>query len=297
MKKLIENITNIHGDEGYEWIKNLPNMVEVLTAHWQLSQISPVDNMTYNYVAKAITKTYQPVVLKISCDKKSGDHEKHALIYFDGNASVRLLDHNEKYHAMLLEQAIPGISLKSFYPAQIEYVMNCYASTMNKLHGKILPSKHPYCHISEWLKAIDRLTADEFPAGMLDQAVHMKNELLATIQQEVFLHGDLHHDNIIKNNNEWVTIDPKGIVGDPEFEIAAFDFIHPDEFHLKTEIKDLFDKRIDLLAEKAKLNPERIKNWVFVRLILSAAWSIEDNCDIGWDIELAKSFYRKIKLK
>lgn len=293
MKKLIENITNLHGDEGYEWIKNLPNMVEALAAHWQLSQLTEVNNMTYNYVAKAITKTYQPVVLKISYDAKSSDNEKHALTYFDGNASVRLLDHNERYHAMLLEQAIPGISLKSLYSAQIEYVMDCYASTMNKLHNKVLSSKHPYCHISEWLKAIDGLTADQLPAGMLNQVVQIKNELLSTIQQEVFLHGDLHHDNIIKNNHEWVAIDPKGVVGDPEFEIAAFDFIYPDEFHLKMEIKDLLDGRIDLLADKAGLNSERIKRWVFVRLILSAAWSIEDNCDIGLDIELAKSFCLK----
>lgn len=290
MKKLIENITSIHGEQGQLWIKNLPNIVEVLANHWQLSQITPVDNMTYNYVAKAITNANQPVILKISCDKGSAEHEKDALLYFDGNACVKLLAHHEKYHAMLLEQAIPGTSLKSLYPEQIELVMDNYASTMNKLHAKQLPQQHSYRHISEWLQAIDKLSSDKFPVGMLEQAQRIKNELLSSIQHEVFLHGDLHHDNIIKKNNEWVTIDPKGIVGDSEFEIAAFDFIHPGEFHLNEEIKFLFDKRIELLANKANLNSERIKNWVFVRLILSAAWSIEDNTDIGWDIELAKSF-------
>ncbi|HEX4046088.1 MAG TPA: aminoglycoside phosphotransferase family protein [Gammaproteobacteria bacterium] len=289
MNKLIENVTNIFGEQGSEWINNLPNTVEALAKHWQLRQILPVDNMTYNYVAKAITSTNKPVVLKISCDKKSSGEEMQALMYFDGNASVRLLDHNEKYHAMLLDQAIPGTTLKSFYPAQIEYVMDCYAATMNKLHSKRLPSQHHYRHISDWLKAIDRLTANHFPAGMFDHAIQIKNKLLSTMQQELFLHGDLHHDNLIKNNDEWLTIDPKGIIGDAEFEIAAFDFIHPSEFHLQTGIKNLFAKRIDILAEKSKLNAARIKDWVFVRLILSAAWSIEDNCEIGWDIELAKS--------
>ena len=289
MNKLIENVTNIFGEQGSAWIRSLPNIVEALAEHWQLSQISPVDNMTYNYVAKALTSTNKLVVLKISCYKKSSDEEMQALMYFDGNASVRLLEHNEKYHAMLLDQAIPGTTLKSFYPAQIEYVMDCYAATMNKLHSKRLPSQHNYRHINDWLKAIDRLTADQFPAGMFARAIQIKNKLLSTIQQELFLHGDLHHDNLIKNNDEWLTIDPKGIIGDAEFEIAAFDFIHPSEFHLKTEINNLFTKRIGLLAEKSKLNADRIKDWVFVRLVLSAAWSIEDNCEIGWDIELAKS--------
>ena len=74
MNKLIENITNIHGDHGRQWIKNLPNILK----HWQIiviSHISPVDNMTYNCITKAIGN-HQPVVLKIGCDKQSSDNEK-----------------------------------------------------------------------------------------------------------------------------------------------------------------------------------------------------------------------------
>lgn len=289
MNKLIENITNIHGQSGKQWIHHLPDIVNALAEYWQLSQITPVDNMTYNYVAKAVTHNQQPVILKISCDKISGDHEKEALLYFSGNASVKMLDHNEQYHAMLLEQAIPGISLKSLYPDQIDYVMDCYAATINKLHAKPLPHQHSYKHVREWLQAIDKVNSNHIPEDLINHAIQIKNELLSYTSLDVFLHGDLHHDNIIKNDNEWVTIDPKGIVGNAEFEVAAFDFIHASEFHRKSEMNNLYQSRINLLAKKTRLQPERIKKWVYVRLILSAVWSIEDNCDIGWDIELAKS--------
>jgi streptomycin 6-kinase len=292
MKKLIKNITSIYGEQGNQWIKDLPGIIEALSQHWQLSNISHVANMTYNYVAKATTNTNQPVILKISCDKASIDNEKNALLYFDGNATVKLLDYNDKYHAMLLKQAIPGVSLKLLYPAEIEYVMDSYAYITKTLHSRPLPNQYSYRHIRDWLQAIDNISRDQFPVGMLDQAITLKNQLLATISHEVFLHGDLHQDNIIKNNNDWLAIDPKGIVGDPEFEMAAFDFIHADEFHLTTEIKSLFNERIELLANKSKLNAARIRNWVFVRLVLSAVWSIEDNTDIGWDIELAKYFVK-----
>jgi streptomycin 6-kinase len=38
---------------------------------------------------------------------------------------------------------------------------------------------------------------------------------------EKFLHGGLHQDNILQRGNEWTIIDPKGVVGEIEFEAAA----------------------------------------------------------------------------
>ena len=50
-----------------------------------------------------------------------------------------------------------------------------------------------------------------------------------------------------------------------------------------------------MLADKLQLNPERLAKWVFVRLILSAAWFIEDNGDPYWSITLANHVYQTLK--
>ena len=94
--------------------------------------------------------------------------------------------------------------------------------------------------------------------------------------------------NILQNGNSWVAIDPKGIVGDAEFEIAAFDFIHQSELG-DTNLKKIFEERLNQIAKKSHLDAKRINDWVFVRLILSAAWSIEDNGDPTWAIQLAEA--------
>lgn len=107
---------------------------------------------------------------------------------------------------------------------------------------------------------------------------------------QVFLHGDLHHDNILKNDGQWLAIDPKGIIGDPAFEIAAFDFMYITELANTMNVKNIFASRVALLAKKADLDAQRIKDWVFVRLILMVAWLIEDNGDPGWAIRLAEEF-------
>ncbi|OAI48533.1 hypothetical protein AYO45_00940 [Gammaproteobacteria bacterium SCGC AG-212-F23] len=289
MDKLAENITNTFGAKGEQWIADLPDIIDKLTTHWQLTHLNPVNNMSFHFVAKATLNNNQAAVLKIGCDEKSVKDEMLALQYFNGTASVKLIDYHEKYYALLLHQAIPGITLKSFYPEKLEYVIECYVNTMQKLHEKHLPSRHPFRHISDWLKSIDKVTSKLIPAHLLEKAIATKNKLLATSSKQVLLHGDLHHDNLLQDGNTWVTIDPKGIVGEPEFEIAAFDFMYINELANNPDTKQIFAKRIKMLAHQANLDASRIKAWVFVRLILMAAWCIEDNHDPKWVIKLAEA--------
>lgn len=288
MKILMQNVMSMLGEKGKEWLESLPSTIEILADHWKLKNLVPVDNMTFNYVAKAIYKTNQPVVLKIGFDEKAIADERQALTYFEGNASVRLIDYNEKHSALLLQQIIPGTTLKSLYPANDQFVIDCYVDTVKSLLGKPLSNKHEFRHISEWLKSLDKVKSGQLPEHLLKRAIHLKNSLLTTVKTEVFLHGDLHHDNILKNGDTWLTIDPKGIVGEPEFEIAAFDFIHPTELGNEIEVKHLFESRIKRISEKSNLDAQRIKNWVFVRLVLSAVWHVEDNGDPSWAINLAE---------
>lgn len=285
-RKLKENITNLFGERGKKWLDNLPAIIFELASYWQLSSINPIDNMTYHYVAKAIFQN-QPVVLKIGCDKETINDEKKALNYFDGHASIKLIDSNDQYYALLLQQAIPGITLKSLYLNNIEWVMGCYVKTMQKLHDKPIPLMHSFRHIEDWLKAINQRAIDQIPKELLNKAIYLKNKLLSAPSKQFVLHGDLHHDNILKHDDDWLTIDPKGIVGEEEFEIAAFDFISDSELKSKQNVKDIFAKRCNLIASKSNLDSVRIREWVFVRLILSAIWFIEDNGDPGWAINLA----------
>lgn len=181
MNTLKQNVVNIFGEKGKLWVSSLPHIVDELAAHWKLTHVTPVDNMTLNYVAKADTSTNVPVVLKVSCDEKSISDEIQALEFFDGSGSIQLIAHNERYHALLLQQAVPGITLKSLYQSQIEYVMDCYIDTMKKLHNKYLSDKNNYRHISDWLVAIDNLTDNDCSPHLVKKAIALKNELLASM--------------------------------------------------------------------------------------------------------------------
>lgn len=289
MKTLKQNIINLYGSQGAEWIVNLPVLITALTNHWGLRGVIPVSNMTFNYVAKAILDSGEPVVLKISYDRQSILNEQQALASLGFGGAIKLIDYHSKYNALLLQQAVPGIALKSLYPEQQNYVMDCYVETMQRLHHnqpQHNQSNHP--QVADWLTVFDSPALQQIPVHLLDKAIVLRNKLLSAPKPLIFLHGDLHHDNILKHGNEWLAIDPKGVIGEAEFELAAFDFMYINALATTRDVKNLFAKRVDLLAQKSGLDAQRINDWVFVRLILMAAWFIEDNGNPNWAIKLAQ---------
>ena len=87
--------------------------------------------------------------------------------------------------------------------------------------------------------------------------------------------GDLNHSNILAaERGPWLAIDPKWIVGEPEYEGAAF---------LRNNLLDRPDplrvlrRRVDQLAEEAELDTERMIGWGLADRVLSAWWSYEES--------------------
>jgi hypothetical protein len=64
-----ENINNIYGDLGCKWIANLPGIVKQLANKYSLTNLHPVDNMSFNYIAKGYQNS-KPIILKLSLDNK-----------------------------------------------------------------------------------------------------------------------------------------------------------------------------------------------------------------------------------
>ena len=59
------------------------------------------------------------------------------------------------------------------------------------------------------------------PRGLVDRAANVFVDLCAGAPR-VLLHGDLHHDNILRSGREgWLAIGPFGVFGDPGFEAGA----------------------------------------------------------------------------
>ncbi len=111
---------------------------------------------------------------------------------------------------------------------------------------------------------------------LLPQAAKLADKLVGTQSKLYFLHGDLHHENILQRDDTWVMIDPQGFIGELACEIGAF--IRNPIFTLleQDNIESLLLYRFERLSQLLNLDKQRIIDWSFVQAVLGACYYEED---------------------
>ncbi|MGH6761445.1 MAG: aminoglycoside phosphotransferase family protein [Phyllobacterium sp.] len=122
------------------------------------------------------------------------------------------------------------------------------------------------------------------------EAARIAENLLANEQDIKPLHGDLHHGNIMLSARGWLAIDPKGLLGDPAYEVANMFYNPLDRNDLRTSenrISDLASMFSQTLGREAVT----ILEFAFVHACLAASWHAEDGdgqeADRGLDVAKA----------
>jgi len=272
-----KNILNLYGQQGQAWLDNLPRLTETLTKKWGLSDVQVLPNLSYNYVASCVQGN-RPTVLKIGFNKHEVLSEMHALKLFAGNGCVALLHADAEQGALLLQRIVPGTSLKTLPPEQDRHAAEITSQVIKKLQHQSArnPQQEGVPRVENWLTTLDKNW--DLPQQHLVKARALKNHLLATTTHTVVLHGDLHNDNILScGDNEWLAIDPKGVIGDQVYEVGAAIYNPIPEAVDRNTAKKIMRDRIDICAESLGFDRQRIVDWAFVQVVLRSCWALEDN--------------------
>ncbi|NDH09746.1 MAG: streptomycin phosphotransferase [Gammaproteobacteria bacterium] len=271
------NSLNIYGEKGKAWLDELPELVTAIASRLDLRDLKEVTNLTYNYVLSGF-RGDNPIILKLGLDNANLKQEAFALKCFAGYGAVKVLAEDEG--VLLLERSVPGASLKSYFPDKEQESIEIVCGVMKKLHQASIPEGHNFPHIKDWLKALDKDW--NIPNHYLQKARQLRDQLLKTAALDVLLHGDLHHDNILQNGENWLVIDPKGVIGESAYEVAAFIRNPMPELLTHADAPTIIHNRITRFAELLELPSQRILNWCFVQAVLVWVWALEDGCDIGY---------------
>jgi streptomycin 6-kinase len=131
----------------------------------------------------------------------------------------------------------------------------------------------------DWARGFDRYLDGKDKAIPLDVVREARKEYLdlcASQRDRRLLHGDLHHGNVLFDADRgWLAIDPKGVLGETEFEIGAVllnPIAHPELF----ASQECARRRVTTFEKALKLDGKRILRWAFARAVLSAIWTMED---------------------
>jgi streptomycin 6-kinase len=131
MQALKNNILSIYGKKGQQWLDDLPKLITQVEATYGLSNLKPVEALSYNYVLTGFQGS-KAVILKLGLDINGFKREAAALMAFSGFGVVEVLSENNGL--LLLSCALPGVSLKSHFPENDDEAINITANVIKRLH-------------------------------------------------------------------------------------------------------------------------------------------------------------------
>ena len=236
---------------------------------WDLTQDGkPI--VTHSSILLPVRQGNLPAMLKIARvpEEKLG---ARLMVWWNGQGAASVLAYEGD--ALLLSRAMGMASLADLARnGRDSEASRIICSTVAQLHAHRAAAP-------TWLIPLPQRFEDLWLAasshgGLFAKAASAAKDLLASPQDEAVLHGDIHHGNILDfDESGWLAIDPKGLVGERGFDYANL-FCNPDD-QIATA-PGRFKQRLDIVAEAASLDRERLIQWVLAYAGLSAAWCMED---------------------
>jgi streptomycin 6-kinase len=270
------------GPDWARWLDALPRVFAGVADEWGLTlDGGDLWHGFCSLVAPVLTEEGGRAVLKVSFDGDTESlHEAITLQHWQGNGTVRLLRADPHRRAMLLERLDRRDLTEVWDLEACEIVAGLYP----RLHRPALPQLATVTSFVErWL---DDLAAQPraipIPSRYREQAMSLGRDLVsdpASVGR--IIHGDLHYENVLAapadldpERGAWLVIDPKPMSGDPHYELAPMLWNRYDE--LAGDLREGLRRRFLTLVEHAGLDESRARDWVVVRMVLNASWSVQD---------------------
>jgi streptomycin 6-kinase len=261
---------------GIENVDALAGRAAELAARWGLAVGEPLVLPGPNFVAPATRADGTRVMLKVPADLDEAAHEIAALRLWHGRAAVHVLEAAPDLGGLLLERIEPG-TLLSEIEQDDDAAVRVAANLLQQLWIP-LPADHGLRTLESWCAAYERnraaimCGAPGLPRNLFERADACRRELLDSSPHSVVLHGDLHHFNILRADRaRWLAIDPKGLAGDPCFDVCQY-LLNP-TFPMPADVNR---RRLDVFCAELDLDRARTKQWALVHAVLNACWAFED---------------------
>ena len=232
-------------------------------AEWGVELGPPFALSRYSYVAPA----GNDAVLKVTPpEDDEADEEADALELWGGNGAVRLLRRDRRRRALLLERARPGTDISDVPEEEATAIGVEVGLRLWRPAGE--PFRWIGDHVPRWLDTAARSAG---PGRVLvPLARHLYAEL--DVGRSTLVHGDFHHHNILTAGGRRLAIDPKPMLGEPEFDVPSF-LWNPLPYRMRP---DLTERRLRAFAA-AGLDEGRMRAWSVIR----GSYLSADEDDIG----------------
>jgi streptomycin 6-kinase len=222
-----------------------------VAGEWGLELGRPFALARYSFVAPA----GDGAVLKVRpVEDDESDEEGEALEFWAGEGAARLLREDRGRRAVLIERVSPGTDISELPEDEATAIAVGVGLRLWRPAGA--PFRWIGDHVPRWLDTAER----EDQEG--SELVPLARELYATLDvgRATLVHGDFHHHNVLDAGGRYVAIDPKPMLGEPEFDVPSF-LWNPLPYRMR---RDVTECRLAAFAE-AGLDQERMRAWAVIR--------------------------------
>lgn len=263
------------GPDWGVWLDRLPRLCADLLDEWELTVTGPARHGFCSIVLPVSDPDGTAAMLKVSFDGDDESEFEHlALTAWAGDGTVLLYRADPRRRAMLLERLHDEDLTDAWDLQACEIVAGLYP----RLHVPALPQLRTVTsYVDRWLDDLAQQPYDiPIPRRLREQATSLGRDLVADpASVGTLIHGDLHYENVLAADREpWLVIDPKPMSGDAHYEVAPLLWNRWEE--MTGDLRDSIRRRFHTVVDTAGLDEDRARDWVIVRMVLNAHWSVED---------------------
>ncbi len=263
--------------DWFAWRRALPALVREVLAEWNLRPDGYRGIGECALVVGVQTADGAAAAVKFGWPHPESAHEHVALRLWDGAGAVRLIRADPARGVLLLERAGPADLTTIDVGAACEVAAGLYPRLHRTATGQ-LTRLSTLC--GRWSAELAALPADApAPHRLIAQASSLAADLAADANTDgQLLHGDLHYFNVLAGHREpWLVIDPKPLSGDPCFEVAPLLWNRWDEAVAAGNVREAVRSRMFRVTDTARLDPDRVRDWVIVREMVNVLWALQDS--------------------
>ncbi|MFF3710522.1 aminoglycoside phosphotransferase family protein [Streptomyces phaeochromogenes] len=255
---------------GDDWLEKLPEAAQQAVALRELTvERVQVPGGRSSLVVLVRLPDGTPAVLKLAPGRARPESERAALAHWDGLGAVRLLEPAGAEGVLLLERLHPDVSVRSL--AEAKSMLEA-AGALRRLWVEP-PAGPVFETVAErtgrQAEAM-RAGADAEAAPLVDAALAVRDELLASPPESRLLHGTFRQSKVLAGERSpWLAVGPDPVVGECAFDLARLVRDRVEDLIASPSGSATTRRRVKRLAESLDLDQERVRGWTLFRAVES----------------------------
>lgn len=270
---------------GRDFYIKLEASIHPCLERWSIDALALIQSYSANLVFKGHSQVYGPIVMKFARDHGSFTSEVAMLENSTCQSVCKIFDVDYEKMVYIMEAIEPGETLACEENMAVRLEIFCKLHHGLHQEKRSLQAPYVYPTYQEWIRRIttvmDRQEEWQEVTALMKDAEALFHSLALTYSSMCLLHGDFHYYNILKGQEAYKVIDPKGVVGDPLFDIPRY---------ILNEFYDVKDKaRLDLeirqvvkgISQALAYGENDLWKALYIEAAMGICWSIEDGASIG----------------